>query len=146
MYQLKLAQKPNDILEFEKMRAEVFDPARKIDSIIQSPFANAIMEGDMLAFRCLNNSRMVGGMLLKLSGKNIKIVRLFVDANERGEGAGSFMLDYVEKHKDFFEDYYAEDIDGILLEPLESAVDFYFDKGYDYSGFQMFKRYDKKGR
>ena len=146
MYQLKLALDHKDILEFERMRSEIFDPSKVVDSIIQSPYASAILSGDYLAFRCMKDTKMIGGMLLKLSGRNIKVLRLFVDENERGEGAGSFMLDYVEKNKHFFEDYYATNVTGIILEPLQSAIDYYYDKGYDYYGFQMFKRYEKKGR
>lgn len=146
MYQLKLAKDNKDILEFEQMRSVVFDKERKVETLLQSPYATAIAEGDMLGFRCLKEGKMIGGMLLKLNGHFIKISRLFVDPNERGKGAGTFMLNYVEQHNDFFEDYYAEDIEGVLLEPLESSVDYYFNKGYDYSGFQMYKRYEKTDR
>lgn len=94
----------------------------------------------------MKDKKKVGGILLGLSRNNIKIERLFVLQQDRGKGAGKFMLNYVTNHQDFFEDYYGQDIDCVILEPLESATDYYFDQGFDYSGFQMYKRYNKKGR
>ena len=142
MYQLKLATTQEEILQFESMREQVFNKGKKLTSLMQASYADAITSGDMLAFQCFKEEELVGGMLLRLQGKDIKLSRLFVDSKERGQGAGSFMMDYVMKHKSFFEDYYATEIYGIVTEPLATAVDFYFDKGFDYSGYQMYKQFE----
>ncbi len=141
MYKLKLASTDKEILEFENLRSQVFDKGKTIDSIKDATYAKYIKSGDALAFRCLKEEKLVGGLLILLDDDNINIHRLFVDKKERGQGAGSFMLDYVIKHKEFFEDYYATDINGIIIEPLDTSIDYYFDKGFDYSGYQMFKKY-----
>ena len=97
----------------------------------------------MLAFQCLKEEELVGGMLIREVGHDIEITRLFVKKEEQGKGAGSFMMDYLAKHKEFFEDFYATDIYGIVLEPISTSIDFYFDRGYDYSGYQMYKSYNR---
>lgn len=147
MYQLKLATTEKEILEFEKMRTQVY-AQKEINGLDQASYADGITSGDLLAFQCLQDKELVGGMLVQLNGKNLGLTRLFVKPSARKKGAGSFMIDYLVKHREFFEDYYGTDIRGILAEPLQSSVDYYFDKGFDYSGFQMYKPYQKrkKGR
>ena len=39
------------------------------------------------------------------------------------------MLDYVEKHQSFFEDYYGTDFKGVIIEPILSTTDYYFEHG-----------------
>ena len=141
---LKLATTNDEILEFEQLRTKVFSRGKELDSLEKSPYARHIKNGDLLAFQCLKEGKQIGGMLLATDKNNIKIHRLFVEEKERSNGAGSFMLDYVYKHKEFFEDYYGLDLSGIIMEPLNSSVDFYFNNGYDYSGFQMYKQYEKR--
>jgi len=141
MYQLKLVSTEEETLEFEKMRERIFNHGKEITKLSQGAFSDAILGGDMLAFQCLEDKKPIGGMLLRLQQESIKVSRLFVEKDKRGKGAGSFMLKYVEDHKDFFEDYYGTEIGGILVEPLDTSVDYYFNKGYDYSGYQMYKRY-----
>ena len=146
MYKLKLATTEEEILEFEQKRTRAFEPGKEIQSLKQATYANGIEKGDLLAFLCMKEKKPIGGMLLIPNKRIIEIHRLFVDEEERGQGAGSFMLDYVCNHQDFFEDYYGADFEGIVLEPLESSIDYYFDRGFDYSGFQMYKRYERSGK
>ena len=143
MYKLKLATKEKDILEFEKKRVRSFAKGKELESLERAAYAKEIQQGDLLAFLCMKEDQAVGGMLIEPKKRWLLISRIFVDEDKRGQGAGTFMLDYVDNHREFFEDYYACDFDGVLVEPLESSIDYYFDKGYDYYGFQMYKRYEK---
>ncbi len=144
MFKLKLAMSDEDILSFEQLRTKVFDRGKTINNIKKSAYAAAIKSGDFLAFECFDDKELVGGMLLRLEEHDIKLSRLFVDKSERSKGAGSFMIDYIMDHKEFFEDYYATKIYGVITEPLDTAIDFYFDKGFDYSGYQMYKEFNHK--
>ncbi len=147
MYKLRLVSTDEEIIQFERLRTEVFSKGRKtINTLYESPFADAIKDGDMLAFLCMEEKRPIGGMLIRQQGKDIKLSRIFVQKEKQGQGAGSFMLKYLDDHKNFFEDYYATDIYGIITEPLNTSVDYYFNKGYDYSGYQMYKQYKKSNK
>ena len=141
MFKLILVTSEKEIKEFEDMRERVFNPE---STVCHCSFMEAIKDGDMLAFQCMKEGKLVGGILLRLVGNNIKVSRLFVIKEERGNHAGSFMINFVESKKQFFEDHYGCSIKGIILEPLQSSVEYYYSKGYEYSGFQMYKRYPKK--
>lgn len=141
MFKLKLALTNNEIMEFEKNRIKSFGYQKVINNIEDTPYYDAIKNGDMIAFNCLKEERIIGGMLINLEDDNLFINKLFVVPEYREKGAGSYMLKYLEKNKYFFEDYYGQEIDRISLEPLESAVDFYQENGYNLSGFQMYKKY-----
>ena len=143
MYKLKLATNKKEILEFEKKRSEVFG-GQNIEQIEQGAFSSAIEAGDMLAFLCKEEEATIGGMLLELQGKNINVLRLFVEQEKREQGAGSFMLDYVSEHEEFFEDYFGTEIKGIIVEPICSQIDFYYNKGFEGSGARMYKKYCKR--
>lgn len=141
MFSIRLVTSEKEINEFEEMRERVFNP---FVSKCQYAFADAIINGDMIAMQCIKDGNPVGGVLLRLSRNNIKISRLFVIEEEQRKGAGSFMLDYVDKKRSFFEDYYGCDIEGLLIEPLESKIGYYLSKGFGFSGHQMYKKYSNK--
>ena len=100
MYKLKLATKKEDIIEFEQKRAKAFSDDREITTLEQCSYGKAIEDGDMLAFLCMKGNDSVGGMLIQPNKRWIYISHLFVDKDMRKKGAGSFMLDYVNCHKE----------------------------------------------
>ena len=144
MYNLKLSTTEEEILEFERKRMEVFGYNKKLENLSEGAFTTGIESGDLLAFRCLQDEKMVGGMLLELDGKNINILRLFVEQGNREQGAGKFMLDYLVSHQDYFEDYYATEIKGIVTEPIRCDTDYYSKQGFVHGGTKMYKKYYKK--
>lgn len=142
MYTLKLITKDEDIIEFEKRMNKSFRNSKKvINNISQCTYSEEIKKGDILAFLCMEKEKVVGGMMVELRGRELFIRRLFVEDSERDKGIGSFMINYLITKKSFFEDYYAEDINGILAEPLDTSMDFYYKNGFDSFGYQMYKRY-----
>lgn len=146
MYRIKLAVTENEILEFENLRNIVFHGIKPIEKMTQSPYAQAIIEGDLLALQCLEDETLVGGMLIGLQGENLDLLRLFVDKDKREQGAGKFMVKYLDEHKAMFEDYYGTEIRGIVTSPTLSGIDYYYNRGFSSSGYQMFKKYEDNGR
>ena len=141
MYKIKLAVTEDEILEFENLRNVVFHGTEPIERMTQSPYAQAITEGDLLALQCLEEENLVGGMLIGLQGNNLDLLRLFVAKEKREQGAGKFMVQYLDEHKEMFEDYYGTEIDGIVTSPTLSGIDYYYNRGFSNSGYQMFKKY-----
>lgn len=141
MFKLKLVMSNDEINQFENNRIESFGYQKKFDNVEETPYYDAIINGDMLAFNCLEDEKVIGGILINLEENNLYIDKLFVLPEEREKGAGTFMLKYIENNKYYFEDYYGLNIKRITLEPLETAVDFYHENGYISSGFQMYKKY-----
>lgn len=140
MFKLQLIEKDNDILNLEKINSKVF-LKKEINNIKDSAYAPFIKSGDMMAFQCLDEDKIVGGMIIGLHNDYLLLERLFVDNNCRGKGAGSFMIDYLSNNKYIFEDYYGIDLKGIITEPTYTSIKFYYDNGFDYSGYQMYKKY-----
>lgn len=141
MYQLKLVDEEKEILELEKLRVKSFTPDRDIKTISEGTYSKDIEKKDALGFLCRKDKDTVGGMIVGLHGKNLEIERIFVVSDKRGQGAGSFMLNYIMNHQEFFEDYYGTNINCVVLEPIPSSLDFCFKNDFDYSGFQMYKKY-----
>ncbi len=143
MYKLKLVDNTDqEIIDFEERRLKGFGVVTKLNSIYDSAYGRTIKDGDALAFNCLDdNNEKIGGMLITTMFGDIYLDRLFVDEKHRGKAAGKFMVKYVEEHQDFFNDYFGFDAHGILLEPTDKTVDYYLAMGFDYSGYQMYKRY-----
>ncbi len=144
MYNIKLVDSSNEeaILDFEKRRLRNFGVKKEIKSLGESPFAKFIEKGDMLAFNLQDeDKKIIGGMLVGTMFDNVYIDRLFVEEEKRQAGAGTYMVNYVLKHKDFFEDYYGIEVPGVLVEPTDKTVDFYSNLGFNTSGYQMYKRY-----
>lgn len=146
MYQVKLALTEEEILEFENLRNKVFNGTQPIVKKTQSPYAKAIEAGDLLAFRCLKDEELVGGMLVGLQGNNLDILRLFVEKSHREQGAGSYMITYLDSKKVLLEDYYGVKLEGVYISPMPSNVDYCFERGFGSAGSQMYKQYTKKGR
>ena len=142
-YKIRLISTDDEILDFEQRRSRIFRSKKIAQSIGECTYALDIKRGDMLAFVCCEGDSKVplGGMLIELRKKCIYIRRLFVEKENRNKGVGSFMVNYVMQHKGFFEDYYAEDINGVLVEPLDTSIDFYYNNGFEPYGYQMYKRY-----
>ena len=142
MYKIKLINSDKDVLDFEQRRAKAFKSKKQVVKLEECTYALDIKKGDMLAFTCVDeNENFIGGMLIELRKKCIYIGRMFVEEAKRSNGAGTFMLDYVMSHKYFFEDYFAEDINGVLVEPLDTSIEFYYSNGFESFGYQMYKRY-----
>lgn len=141
MYKIKLANNNEELLKFENNRMKVFGYQNKIENLEQSPYSKALKDGTLLALNCIKDNDVVGGMLIGPRKKDIVIERLFVLQEHQHQGAGSFMLDYISQKKEFLEDYFGIDCYGIIIEPKSTTIDYYFDKGFDYSGFQMYKRF-----
>ena len=141
MYKVECVYGDDKIIDFEKRRVEAFDGKKDIKTIKNAPYGKAIKDGDMLALNCLEGDKAIGGVLLDVKGEDLHIERLFVDFEKRGNGVGTFLLEYIDKNKGIFEDYFGLSLDGILLEPLQSNIDYYYDRGYDSFGFQMYKSF-----
>ena len=144
MYKMKLVNTNKEILRFEQMRYDAFKYQKEVQKETDCSFYNGIESGDMIALECLEEEQIVGGVLVEEKKKNLRIARIFVKENHRGKGVGTFMLQYLNRNQSFFEDYYGTQLNGIVAEPLASATDFYFEQGYDYSGYQMYKRFESK--
>ena len=144
MYRIELALTEQEILEFEKLRNKIFHGTKTIEKKTQSPFAQAIEKGDLLAFQCLEDETLIGGMLIRLVNNNIELMRMFVDREKRSQGAGDFMVQYLDTHKQMLEDYYGvEHIDGCFLSPTQSGVDYWYSKGFNSAGDKMYKPFKK---
>ncbi|MBR3210833.1 MAG: GNAT family N-acetyltransferase [Bacilli bacterium] len=147
MYEINIALSEKEIIEFEKLRNIVFHGTKPIEKKTDSPYAQAIEKGDILAFCCLEDQTLVGGMLIRLLNNNIELMRMFVDESKREQGTGSFMISYLESHQGMLEDYFGvEHIDGCVLSPIKSRIDYWHGKGYDFMGCQMYKRFEKTKR
>ena len=144
MYKMQLVCSEKQILRFEQLRCKTFKYSKKVSEKEDCSYYDAIESGDMVALECLNEDQMVGGVLLEPMKRDIQITRIFVEKEYQKKGVGSFMLKYVADHQLFFEDYYGTDFKGIIAEPLASTADFYFEHGFDFSGFQMYKSFPKK--
>ena len=144
MYKINLVDNNNDkeIIDFENRRLKDFGVYEEINAVNDSAFGNFIKTGNSLAFNCLNEeNKIVGGMLVSTMFGDVYLDRLFVDYKSRGKGAGKFMVNYLLDNQDFFNDYFGCDSDVLLVEPTDKTIDFYGDLGFNFSGYQMYKRY-----
>ena len=144
MYKMQLVCSEKQILNFEQMRYNAFKVSKEVKRKEDCSYYDAIEKGDMIALQCLEEEQAIGGVLLEPKNKDIQITRIFVEKEHQKRGAGSFMLKYVSDHQSFFEDYYGMDFKGMIVEPISSTTDYYFDHGFDYSGFQMYKKFKNK--
>ncbi len=143
MYNLKMVDNSDDksIIDFEKRRLKAFGTNMDINKVTDSSFGRTIKKGDALAFNCFDDDTLIGGMLISTMFGNIYLDRLFVDYNNRGKGAGKYMVNYLLTHQDFFNDYFGSDSEIVLVEPTDKTMDFYYNLGFNHSGYQMYKRY-----
>ena len=141
MYKIKLVSGEENIIDFEERRLKAFGDIKKINDYRESAFGQAIKDGDFLAFNCVQDDKNVGGLLISANETDVNIERIFVDKDYRGNGIGTYLLEYVNKHHDFFEDYFGIELEGITLEPMNDNFDYYYDRGFDSFGFQMYKKF-----
>ena len=118
MYRLVKVEAEEIVRELERTERDVFGHRKSTNPSRKGYFSEDIKSGQVLAFQCLNDNEVIGGMLLGNSDGAIMIHRCFVEEKEMGKGAGTFMMQYVTDHKDFFDEYYGQKTTGIVIEPI----------------------------
>ena len=144
MYKMRLVDntKDEEIIDFENRRYKGFGVNQIVNDIKKSAFGRVIKSGNSLAFNCLDeDDNIIGGMLISTMFGDVYLDRLFVDCEERGKGAGKYMVKYLLDNQKYFDDYFGCDSSVLLVEPTDKTVDFYSNLGFHHSGYQMYKRY-----
>ena len=122
MYRLLKVEEPKIMRNLEKSKKDLFGHKPSTEKRSRGVFSREIETGEVLAFQCLEDEKQVGGMLLGSKNGNIMIHRVYVEENEMDKGAGSFMVKYVKDHKEFFDAYFGQNSEGIIVEPIYGEV------------------------
>jgi len=144
MYKVKTIYNDEDILLFEQMRTKSFNTGENIKTLNQSPYAKDIKEMNLVALMCSDeNENAVGGALIGVKKNNLFIHYLFVNKENRHKKIGSVILNFIARKKQMFEDFFFEDFNSIVAEPLFGCEDFYYKNGFDSYRTVMYKKIKK---
>ena len=122
MYRLIKVDDSKKMRMLEVTQKDLFGHKPATGNRSRGAFSKEIQEGQVLAFQCYEDERVVGGMLLGSNNGNIMIHRVYVSDSEMEKGAGSFMIKYIKDHKEFFDAYFGQNSMDIVIEPVVGTV------------------------
>ena len=131
MLRIQFATTDKEILEFEKLRTLIFYN-KKINNMEDTEFGEYIKKGDYLALQCVLDDKIIGGILLMMSGYDLLISRVFVDSAYRRKGIAKLLIDYVINNKNIIEEKMGTELNDIITEPKKDVIEHSLKMGFEW--------------